>query len=215
MNYNQTTQPFEIVIHIYNLSLLVNTVKEEKREANTREAKEMQERLETVEQTASSSSRELQQSAIGREWRRPATPKRSTKVSCNWKQKKKKNFCFRKRNMNPRHSRKREEVTYHLELESVYSNIVVARRTAKAEKEMVFDVRTFFWWWWWWWVAFEKKRWRENAWNDGKKREMLKGIPWNRWGCFSWILVVWFKWGGERGKREENGGRYQDAAPNS
>lgn len=90
MNYNQTTQPFEIVIHIYNLSLLVNIVKEKQREANTREAKEMQERLETVEQTASSSSRELQQSAIGREWRRPATPKRSTKVSCNWKQKKKK-----------------------------------------------------------------------------------------------------------------------------
>lgn len=43
----------------------------------------MKERLETEAQTASSSSRELQHMTIGSDGRRPATPSRSTSVSCN------------------------------------------------------------------------------------------------------------------------------------
>lgn len=42
----------------------------------------MQEMLETAEQTASSSSRVLQQTTIGSHGRRPAIPNRSTNVSC-------------------------------------------------------------------------------------------------------------------------------------
>lgn len=49
---------------------------------HTKAEKEIKGRLETVEQTASSSSRELQQTTIGKDVRRPDTPKRSTSVSC-------------------------------------------------------------------------------------------------------------------------------------
>lgn len=42
----------------------------------------LDERLDTAEQTASSSSRVLQHTTIGRHGRRPAMPKRSTRVSC-------------------------------------------------------------------------------------------------------------------------------------
>lgn len=45
---------------------------------------EMWDRLETAKQTASSSSRVLQHTTIGRHERRPAIPSRSTNVSCKF-----------------------------------------------------------------------------------------------------------------------------------
>lgn len=52
------------------------------RNNDTKEAKEMYWRLETAEQTASSSSRELQHTIIGKDGRRPATSNKPTNVSC-------------------------------------------------------------------------------------------------------------------------------------
>lgn len=51
-------------------------------ESSTKAAKEMKGRVDKEEQTASSSSRELQHTTMGSHGRRPSTPSNSTTVSC-------------------------------------------------------------------------------------------------------------------------------------
>ncbi|RWV86677.1 hypothetical protein GW17_00051402 [Ensete ventricosum] len=92
----------------------------------------MEERLETAAQTASSSSRELQQSTMGSDGRRPATPRRSTSVSCHQRSKPD------PVDHQPRYIHLQDEGwgfhAYHLELKPIDCDVVVKARAENRKK---------------------------------------------------------------------------------